>query len=103
MSIFGDKGTGERWHPAKTDNGATAVMQLTTIYHVNGESYDVHSLDARAACDNHPDEYSTTPWSAEQRQAHERKRAEERQAADAAARERRADKANGRVLFSHPA
>lgn len=79
------------------------MTEQVTIFHVNGESYTVYPLDARVACERHPEEYRMEPWSEEQRHAHSMKVAEARQASTAARREREADTANGKLVVRGPA
>lgn len=35
------------------------------IYRRNGETVDAHSTDAKMTVENHPDDWSFTPWPAE--------------------------------------
>jgi hypothetical protein len=33
------------------------------IFRINGETAEIDAVDARSACDRHPDEWSLRPWS----------------------------------------
>lgn len=72
------------------------------LFHVSGESYAVYPLDAREACERHPDEYRMEPWSAEQRRTHALKEAEALRVSTEGRRKRDADTANGKLIVRGP-
>jgi hypothetical protein len=74
------------------------MTNMVTIYHRSGESFEVYPLDARLACQDHPEEYRSEPWTADQRQAHELGQAEKHAAARAARKARDDDQTNGRLV-----
>ncbi|MGO7035798.1 hypothetical protein ACCT19_33865 [Rhizobium ruizarguesonis] len=79
------------------------MLPKVPAYHRNGDVADLPEIDAKAAAANHPDEWSLEPWSADQRRVYDLQKAEERQAASAAVRERAADQVNGKLLIRSPA
>ncbi|MBY3027587.1 hypothetical protein HF265_00430 [Rhizobium leguminosarum] len=79
------------------------MLPTVPAYHRDGDVADLPEIDAKAAASNHPDEWSLEPWSAGQRRAYDLQKAEERQAASAAVKERAADQVNGKLLIRSPA
>lgn len=79
------------------------MLPTVPAYHRKGDIVDLPEIDAKTAATNHPDEWSLQPWTAEQRRAYDQQKAEERQAATKASKERAADNVNGKLIIRSPA
>ena len=45
------------------------MLNLVKIYRVTGDEAEMHSVDAKRAVSEHPNEWSYQPWSKEENQA----------------------------------